>query len=378
MNEYSVNQVQTYQSKTVFVSSGAYNSDQTVSGSIRQLSRIQSVNWDIAYPLEQTTYLDSAEESYLSSYTPITIDIGFLHTNGRNEQYLGFIDTVGPSGALTFNLDQEKNLYVSIENTPGADAIGSAYAPAQTIMGFGQAVLTNYSMTVQQGQLVTSRAQMTCLNGVVYTGSSGNAVPAVNYQNGNQLTGQFALPAPTSQYDPSSTGYVDPIAALAIAPRDMYLTFPQGSPFGVIFSGAQACYLQGFDVSFNFPRRDLKPMGNVYPPNRAVFYPITVELNTTAIVNRYQRDQLDRINCLGTGQSLNVFVKQPCSSDVLFGLYFDRMQIVSQSAATSIGTNDTVSIQWRGLITSPYTCFFSPWVGSLVDLSTNSGWGGSW
>lgn len=379
MPEFPVNQTQTYQTKSVFVSSGAFDSEQTISGSLRQLSRIQSVDWGVNYPVEQVTYLDSAEEAYMSSHNAVDVDLTWLHTNGRNEQALGLVDTVGLSGALAFNLDQEKNLYVTIENTPGIDAIGATGAgQIKTVIGMGNALMTSYTLNGAVGGLIQSRATLNCLTAFVYTGSSGNAVPGVHYQDGTQLTGRFTLFPAFSQYDPNVTGYANPIAAPAVGARDMYLVFPQGTPFGITFSGAQACYLQNFDLALTIERRELKPLGSVYPPVRAVHYPMHIDLTTNAIVNRYQRDQLDRIDCLGSGQSVYLIVKQPCSSDVLFGVYLDKLQIESQSFTSSIGATDTATTKWRGLVTSPTAMFFNPWVSSLVNLDTQSGWGGTW
>ncbi len=377
MGEYAVNQFQLYNAKAVFISSGAADSNQTISGSIRQLSRVQDVNWDISYPVEQVTYLDAGDEAYLGSHNPIDVEIGYWHTNGRNEQALGLVDTVGVSGSLALNLDQEKNLYISMENTPGRDAVGNPTS-SKTILAIGQALMTSYAMSAQVGSLIRSRATMNGLIGFIYTGTSGNAVPAVNPYNGAQLTGRFVLPTAFPQYDPDVTGFDNPIAAAAIGAQDMFLTFPQGTPFGVTYSGAQACYLQGFDVTLTFERRELKPLGAVYPPTRAVFYPIRIDLTTNAIVNRYQRDQLDRIDCLGSGQSVNLIVKQPCSNATLFGFYFDKLQIESQSFTSSIGDADVATTKWRGLITSPNTVFFNPWVGGLYDLTTNTPWGLTW
>ncbi len=98
MGAFPVNTYSTYQSRAVFVTSGSYDTDQTVSGSLRQLARVQSLDWNIPYPVQQVTYLDNAEEAYLGSHNPVDVTLGWYHTNGRNEQYLGLLDIVGPQG----------------------------------------------------------------------------------------------------------------------------------------------------------------------------------------------------------------------------------------------------------------------------------------
>ncbi len=378
MGAFPVNTYQSYQQRSVFISSGAYNTDQTVSGSLRQLARVQGIDWTVPYPVEQVTYLDNGDEAYMGSHNPVNVTLSYYHTNGRNELALGLADIVGTSGALAFNLDQEKNLYIATQNVPGVDAIGQPTGTSQSIIALGQTLLTDYTMRARVGDVVQCSATLNCLTAYSYTGSRGNRIPAVRYSDGTQLTGLFTIPQTFAQYDPNVTGYDNPIAASAIAARDMYALFPQGTPFGVIFSGAQSSYIQGFDLSLAFDRRELKPLGAVYPPNRAVFYPIRVDLSIDAVVNSYQRDQLDRIDCLGTGQAVCLIVKQPCSNATLFGFYLTKLQLESQSFSSSIGPADTVSLKWKGLITSPYTMFFSPSVGFMIDEDTGLPFGTTW
>lgn len=378
MSAYSLNQYQTYQNKSVFVTSGDYSTDQTVSGSLRQIARIQSVDWNIPYPVVQTTYLDAGYEAYMSSHNPVDVNISWLHTNGRAEQYLGLVDTVGPNGALTLNLSQEKNLYIAIQNIAGVDSIGMPTGVSQSIIGMGQALMTSYNINGQVGGLIQSRATMNCLTAFNYTGSLNNAVPAVDYRLGDQLTGLFNIPAASSQYNPSATGYVDPIAASAVSATDMFLIFPEGSPFGVVFTGDGSCYLQSFDLTLAFDRQELKPLGYVYPPVRALHYPIRVDLDTEAIVSQYQKDALTRVDCLASNQTVALLVKQPCSTDVLFWFLLENLQIESQSFSSSIGPTDTVRIRGHGLISNPNSVVCSPAVRQLINVDTNSGWGSQW
>lgn len=380
MGAFPTNRYQTYQTKSVFVSSGAADTDQTVSGSLRQLSRLQGWDWNTPYPVEMVTYLDAGSDAYESSHTPVNVDISYYHTNGRNEQYLGLIDTVGLNGNLTLNLEQEKNLYLVMENVPGVDAIGAPTGifPSKSVIAMGQALMTTYNMNARVGGIIQSRVTMNCLTAYSYTGNVGNKIPAVNYQDGTQKTGLFVIPQAVSQYDVNATGISNPLAASAISARDMIMVFAQDTPFGITFSGANECYLQGFDVTLSMDRRELKPLGSIYPPTRALHYPIRIDLSTDAIVNQYQKDQLDRIDCLGSGQSVYLIVKQPCSNMTLFGFYFDKLQIESQNFSTSIGQTDTVSIKWKGLITSPYTVFFSAAANGLFDANTQQPYGTQW
>lgn len=374
--------IQQYFEKSVYISSGDYTTDQTHTGAIVQLSRIQDVTIGVNYPLQQDMYLDAGDESYLATNAGITLDIKYLHTNGVNETFIGLAALLPPTGALGFNLDAEKSIYIAIENQP-RDAVGaSGVSQTKTVIGIAQALLTQYQLTASVGSIIESEASFDCLTSFIYTGATGNQVPAVNYQNGAQVTGLFVLPPASSQYllnEPSgyfSTGNADYVSA--ISANDLIMTFPQNSPFGVVFSGQQSCYLQSVHVSLSFDRHPFRPMGYAFPASRPILYPMHIELDTEAVVSSYQLDQLERLSCLGTGHSINVIVKQPCSNATLFGLYFTNLQLESQNFTTTIGRNDAVSIRWRGIISNPYQMFFDPTVNYLINLATSGAYGTNW
>ncbi len=365
-----------YPGKALFCSSGDASADETVSGSLQQLSRVQAVTWDINYPLDDQVYLDAGIESYYATPPSVDVNVEWFHTNGFNERFLG-LARFNATGTLIIDLEQEKNLYVSVEDSAGVDAIGAPYAAPREVLGFAQGVLTSYQLSASVGGLVRANSTLNCLSAFVLTGSSGVAKPSVNYQDGTQVTGRFVLPGTSSQYNRSTTGAAfDNVAA--IGAQDMFLTFPDNSPFGVVFTGQQACYLQSFQLGLTINRGALKPLGFVFPPDRPVIWPIPVNLRTEAIVGRYQADTLRRLACTVTGQQLNVIVKQPCSSTTMFGFYFTDLQLVDQSFGVGLGGCDTVSTSWRGYLKTPSDTFISPFWATLVRLDTTGAWGGSW
>lgn len=369
-----------YSNKAVWICSGNSTMDQTVSGALQQLSRVQDMSWQLNYPIEEQTYVDNGVDSYYP--TPVSVDLSltWLHSNGYNEWLVGLAKQ-NASGTLSLGLEDERDLYCSVEDTQGMDAIGAARTAPRTVLGLAQGVLTSYELSAAVGGIIESRATLNYLTATVYTDSSGQNVAAVDYQNGTQWTGRFVLPTPTAQYNPSVTG-VGVLATegvSAIGARDLVMMFPAADPFGVTFTGMQACYLQSFGLTMSVPREEMKPLGYLYPPARPVIYPIRVDLTTEALVSRYQADTLRRMACAATtGQAINVLVKQPCSNASLFGFYFDNLVIASQSFGASIGGLDTVSTQWRGYIKSPSDVFINPWVQYIVRTDTTGAWGTTW
>lgn len=374
--------VQQYAAKSVWISTGSYLDDSVGIG-LAQLSRIQGVDWHVTYPLAFEQYTLGVYDPYMKQSAGVSLTLRWLNTSAVNEYFVG-LGHYNASGQLVYGLDQEKSLYITVENTPGADAIGaSGVGQTKTVLGFAQGLMSQFTVSAQVGALVECQATFDYLTSFVYSGASGQQIPAVDYQSGTQVTGLFTIPPANQQYvavEPSgvySTGYLTDYTS-AIPARDLIMTFPVGAPFGVTMTGAQSVYLQSFSCNLGFPRQPMQQIGYDFPSRRPIVYPITVDLSTEAIVSQYQADQLQRISCLGTGQYVNIIVKQPCSNATLFGLYFSELQLVSQDFVTSIGRNDVVSIRWRGVISNPFQTFFDPTVNFVVDTATSGAWGTHW
>lgn len=369
MNVYS-----TYQQKTVWVSSGDSSSDQSISGSLRQIPRVTATTFSIDTPLVENVYLDSSIEPYNTFPPGVNADIRFWHSNGRGEWYLG-LAKLNSTGTLVLGLEDEKNLYISMENTLGIDAIGAPLGGPRTVLGLGNTVMTAYEIGARVGGFIESRATLHALTANVYTGFSGMITPAVNYQRGGSRTELFTIPAPTNQYssNPLSTGDI-----AALGAQEMIMIFPQNTPFGATLTGQNACYLQSFNIGLTINRQEQKPLGFVYPKARPIVYPIGVDLTAEAIMSKYQQDTLERFGCNSTGFSIQMVIKQPCTNLTLFGFYFDNAQLQSQSFNQSIGPMDTVNLKWRAWIRNPNDMFLDPSYNFIINLDTQSGYGLNW
>jgi hypothetical protein len=366
---------QRYQNRSIWVSSGSAASNQAITGSLRQLSRVQDVTYRVNYPLANNVYLDAGVESYNTTPPSVDVDIRWWHTNGLNEMYVGLV-RFDATGQAIMGLDEEKNVYVAMEDTFGIDSIGAPYGSPKTVIGLGNALMTSYELGAQVGGLVEGRATLNCLTANVYTGFSGIAVPGVDPQNGDSLPSTFIIPPATAQYgDPPAVTGQD-VAALSA--RDMFVLFSQTSPFAVVYTGQQACYLQSFNLGLTIDRQEQKPLGYIYPQSRPIMYPIQVNLTTDAFVSRYQADQLERLSCTNTGTAAQLIVKQPCSNLVLFSFYFDNLQVQSQTFTQAIGPIDRVSTQWRGWIRSPNDLFIDPFYNYLINTTTTGAYGTEW
>ncbi len=364
-----------YPNRSVWVTSGNANeTDQTISGSIQQLSRVQSLSWAPEYPLNDAVYLDAGVDQYRPTPPTVNVSLEWWNSDGSNERFIG-LGRFNHTGQLVVGFDEERSMYVAFQTDQGYDAIGAPTAAPRTVLGLAQGLLTSYQLSAQVGGLIESRATLNYLTATIYTGASGLQAPVIDPHNGELRTGRFLLPQAATQYDAAGSG-LDSTAALSAS--EMVMLFPEQTPFGIVFTGAQACFLQSVQLGINITRQALKPLGYAYPSDRPVVWPVPVDLVTEAIVGTYQADQLRRLTCTVTGQSAALVVKQPCSNLTVFGFYFSDLQVVSQQFSESIGSYDRVTTTWRGLLKTPDDTFINPFYNYLIRLDTSGAWGTTW
>lgn len=338
-----------YNNCAIFVSSGDSLSDQFSNSGVKQISRVQEFSISVQTPQEEFTYLDGGLSQTMIDHSRVDIGFDYIATNGSNERNIGFI-TNGLTGAL-LALNSDKNYYVAFSD--GFDAVSDP-STSKTILGLGQAVLNSYSISANVGSFVVASANFTALQMQTYTGFSGQNLPIVNLQTFESLTGAnyiFNIPQPTEQRDTLSSNPADGIVALTS--NDVMMEFPTGSVFATYLSGSNSCFLQGFNFTMNFERNEIKPLGYVCPVQRPISYPVSFSLQVDALMNKYKIDQLNRLRCPDSGHDINVIIKRPCSDEIALELKLKKMRLVNQNINQNIGSPETVSFEWRGLISNP-------------------------
>jgi hypothetical protein len=342
----------TFYQKSAFITSGDYLSAQTGAGNtITQVSRLQDLTWTINHPIQNQLYLDAGNETIEPTRPTFSCNLSWLSTNGLNERIAGLL-TNGSSGAL-IDINAQKNVYIGTEVAEGYNYIGSN--GNKTVIGLGQALLSAYSVSAQVGQPIQSAASFEGLNVVSYTGSSGESIPAVNYQLGTQLSGtKFTLPSATRQYDP--TGSDESLWTAANIASDITMEFPVGSPFALALNSSQV-NLQSFRANFSVNRQGLHKLGFAYPDARPTLYPVEVNLQMDALVNNYQAQALNNMTCYTTtGQEVSVLVENSCEGYYPIQFRLVGLQLKSQSSSVSIGSPfETVSLEWATTITDPFS-----------------------
>jgi hypothetical protein len=343
-----------YNQVSAFITSGSYTIDQSNSGNFGQLSRIDSLAWGVEYPLENETYIDSVNKTSLPLRPTVNCTLGWKVTNGYNEGLAGFL-TNGRSGAF-LPLNDQRDLYIVYENDQGRDSINSV-SSNKTIVGVGQILLSDYSISAEAGGVIDATATFNGLTAVTYTGvPSGLLVPSVDPLDGEQLSGLFTLPAATSQYGTSDV--LSPNYYAVNMAADIDLDFIGTNPFGTNLNQyGRTLNLKSFRASFSFPRSQFQRLGSVFPDNRPITYPIEVTLDVEATITNRLTQKLTDMGCMTTGVNVNLLVNKSCTSGLAapIEMSFIGMNFRSQGSSLGLSGPETASFQLTSTISNPYS-----------------------
>lgn len=330
----------------MFVSSGVPGSDQYSSGTIFQISRVQSANLNINYNREDLEYLNETTEQAQINKPTINLSFDYISTNGNNERNIGLV--TNGFNSIFYKLDNTKNFYLVKSQANGAEDLNfDTGSIERQCFAIGNAYINNYSVSAAVNDFVKCTFGVEGQNLIFYTGVSGVKDPGLNPENGDQLTGLINIPLGTSQFPEFSLNSANDVSALSY--KDIVMEFPEDSVFALYMSGANACHLQNFNLSFTITRESIKSLGSQYPINK-INYPIEFELSAEAFVEKYREESLRQIECIDTGHNINIYIKQPCSDFLAVEYYLKGLKLVSQEINTSVGQNASVSWRWRGVV----------------------------
>ncbi len=333
----------TFYQQTFYVSSGTPETNHQASGSIRQLSRVQSVTVDLQSPRTEFSYLNEQVENSLVLRPRIPFNFEYFVTAGLNERNLGLV-TDGYHSAFWL-LNREKDYFIQLENEH-VDANFPNNSP-KTVLGIGNALLNGYSIAASVGGLVRVTCSAEGLNINSYTGSTNQLSPAVDHATAELLTGLFTLPPADSQISNFSANTANDIRALGA--KDLLLEFPSGSVFATSISG-DGCILQNFNLSFSIDRNESISLGEAYPSERRINPPIHVQLSCDAVMNNFNVAQLRALHCPDSGHDINILIKQPCSDELAIEFLLRGMKLESQNFGSTMDALNTVSFNWVGVV----------------------------
>ena len=399
-----------YQSEALFVgpTTGGFAT------SHKELHRVQSISHDMS--ATRTDIFEfgrlAALDKVMIEAPTVSLDFSYLLTNGENEKNIGLVverQTVGygengPITSETMGSNALPNALSGIVNDPGGDfdeknyyvvtvpegkdldggnvSADTSYWNPQSIVGFGNGVISNYSINGAVGDFANASVSVEAFNISFISGQepaagvggwiSGDAIPSVNKGTDALAEGQFALPA-------GSTGTQN---VFAIRPGDIILDFDVTtdahndgtlSVGGAILPGgkdpdeqqesatqAEPMHIQNFSIDMPMSRSALNRLGSTFPYYRAIDFPLNVTMNCSALLADVSTGSLVDIMCNDDKRDIEVSLRNPCSASVRDGagdiqtkFRLRNAQLVSQNFSASIGDNKTVDLSFEASIGGP-------------------------
>ena len=408
-----------YQSEALFVSREHNSTGQT---DHLQLQRVQSANYNFSIArqdINQYGQLSRIDTMVLEAPT-VSLDTSYYITDGFNERVLGFYvqnvtgyawNSTGAGGTTTGQIYQAAylpapasasgmaagtpaapsgtftsaeasfisghmtatngdNLYI-LTSPEGYDAnslTGSAASGNSSIIGIGNAFVSNYSLELAVGAIPTASISFEAANinaqrnlaagtGITttgvgftgyFTGYSGVNVPAINPQNGNLLNLTGYLP-----FANSATGSITAVRA-----GDIVFDIANFKTSGIasLDTGDGGIHIQSASIAIPLSRSPLQRLGSKFPFARTVDFPIKATISISAIVNEANSMNLANVISTTDEKDLSITLRSEAGVDAL-KVSLKGCTLDSESFSSSIGSNKSVDL------------VFSTQIGGIKDIT---------
>lgn len=350
-----------YQSEALFVSEDAMS---TGSGKHAQLERIQSANYGFNISREEVYCYGKLGKlgSMVLEAPTVSFDTSYLVTDGFNERALGFYVGTGTGGADPYveksfvsghiASASGKNIYIATV-PEGKDAtihitgsLNNAATPKQSVIGLGNAYLTDYTLDLSVGSLPTVSASFEAANIRSTDNVSGLATPAVTIASGEQAR-------PDSEFIELPSGNTGQSALIALRPGDISVSIgdAQGDVMVDIDDGdpSEAVHIQSASLSIPLSRSPLEKLGTKFAYARVVDFPVQATLSVNAVVNEVTSKNLAHVIDRTGVHTLDLSLK----SDAVTGAMLYRIkgaELISESFSSSIGSNKSVDLTFTTTI----------------------------
>ena len=336
-----------YQSEALYVSENAGSTGQN---GHEQLTRIQSANYNFTINRQDVNEFGQLAriDSIVMDAPTVGLDFTYYPTDGFNEAALGF----GTGAAVQFASGHlvstsGKNFYISTV-ADGSDAVDTSGNSIKSVIGLGNAFLTDYTLDLSVGSLPTVSVSMECSNinssidtSISGLGSpiSGITLPSVDITDGTVIGGTAQLPIA------NPSGESDLISALRPGDIAVDISTLNGLAISNI-SGADvddSIHIQSASLSLPLGRSPIQRLGTRFAYARTVDFPVNATLSVNAILNEVNARNLSEL--MDNTQEFNVslLLKNTESQDAL-KYELKGCKIDSESFSSSIGSNKTVDL----------------------------------
>ena len=337
-----------YQSEALFVSEDV---NSIVGSDHNELIRIQGANY--GFTINRTDVNQFGKLARIDSLVlePPTVNFDFSYYlgNGQNENNLGFStlpDAQFVSGFLAAS--SGRNFYI-VTSEEGQDATTFDNGDPYSLIGIGNAFLTDYNIDMSVGSLpraaVTFEASnINSQNGVIDSSTFTGNLPSIKPSDGTILNGVATL------NKPKNTGQDGPTA---IRPGDIVLDFPGfdggESESGTLSSikGAGGFHIQSSSISIPLSRSAISRLGSKFPYARVVDFPVNATMSVNGILNTMEAGNLAKIiaGCGGIESTKDVSVTlKSCEGEPTMKWTLKGATLNSENWSSSVGSNKAVDL----------------------------------
>ena len=352
-----------YQSEALFVSKDITS---TAHYDHAQLHRVQSANYGFSINRQDVNQFGNLAriDSIILEAPTVNFDVSYYPTNGFNERILDFyvqnqsqtLSGQFASGHLAAGSGQ--NFYIlTVSEGRDANLNRENNETANSVIGIGNAFLTDYTLDLSVGSLPTATASFEASNIIAdttvsgtqgaFSGFSGIISPAVDPEIGEPLGFEIQLPWASGN---SNTDGVASDADLVSALRPGDIKIDISSFQGDLLSSLNSndgLHIQSANLSLPLSRTPIERLGSKFPFARVVDFPVNATLSVNAIVNTMEAQNLASM-ISGCGENNRRDVKltlEECGVNKTgMSILLKGCTIDSESYSSSIGSNKSVDI----------------------------------
>ena len=340
-----------YQSESLYTSKEVSS---TTTGDHHELIRVQSANYGFTINRQDVNQYGNLAriDSLVLEPPTVNFDFSYYLTDGLNEKALGF-DITNNSQFVSGFLETSsgKNFYI-LTSDEGEDSTTMVGQDPYSIIGIGNAFLSDYTVDLSVGALPTATvsfegSNINSQNGLV-SGSGPDqpltgSLPSIDPEFGNVIVGTAAM------LTPQNTGQDGPTA---LRPGDIVLGFDGfdggAAESGTLTSlvGAGGFHVQSASISVPLSRTPIERVGSKFPFARVVDFPVNATMTVNAVLNEIEAGNLATLiaGCASSeGKEVSILLKQ-CEGDDAIKWTLKGATLDSESWSSSVGSNKTVDI----------------------------------
>tara|TARA_R110000772_G_scaffold19958_1_gene55500 strand:+ start:5517 stop:6650 length:1134 start_codon:yes stop_codon:yes gene_type:complete len=341
-----------YQSESLFVSQDATS---TASGEHHELIRVQSANYGFTINRQDVNQYGNLAriDSLVLEPPTVNFDFSYYLTDGLNEKALGFdISETAQFASGFLESSSGRNFYI-VTSDEGQDATTFAENDPYSLIGIGNAFLSDYSIDLSVGALPTANVSFEASN----INSQGGTIQTNGTFSSLHMTGDsVAIDAEVGQpigstieiLRPKNTGQ-DGVSALR--PGDISIEFPGfdngAAESGTMtkISGAGRFHVQSANLSLPLSRTAIERVGSKFPFARVVDFPVNATLTVNAVLNDMEAGNLAAAvsGCSNSEGEISITMNS-CEGPPAIKWTLKGATLDSESYSSSVGSNKTVDL----------------------------------